>query len=396
MSVTVSQQSRWQAILRQQQVANAERWLALIQAESGSHQIVIENYDNLLRALEFTLRDEQTFPLAFALIQALHTAVLGYADWDRWLHYLETALATAPQQPDEPMQARLFEQCADVVFQMGDLERAESLYQQAGHIFERLHEVDSQARLLNKLGPVLSAQGQVAEAIKLCQQAYTLAQKTDNYLVMASASLNLSHIEYSGHNWPAGLAAAQQAYKLYRNSHKAEYAVKALTNIIIGWAHLSQWQQADRASAELLEILSELGDIHTLVVLKTTLGLIAYDQSNHQAAELAWQEALQLSLQIQSSRQSACLYNNLGKLYTKMGEWDEAANMLQQSIRLYQSFGDTYNWANTMDNLADLYEAQGLTNALQETLKTAVYTLSITELTPPGKTLLQTMRQRLL
>jgi tetratricopeptide (TPR) repeat protein len=59
--------------------------------------------------------------------------------------------------------------------------------------------------------------------------------------------------------------------------------------------------------------------------LKNTLGVIAFNQSNYQAAELAWQEALQLSLQMQAPHQSASLYNNLGKLYTQMAEWDEAA-----------------------------------------------------------------------
>jgi hypothetical protein len=54
----------------------------------------------------------------------LHTPVLGYADWDRWLNYLETALHTAQQLQDEAVCARLLEQCADVVFQMGDLARA--------------------------------------------------------------------------------------------------------------------------------------------------------------------------------------------------------------------------------------------------------------------------------
>jgi tetratricopeptide (TPR) repeat protein len=165
--------------------------------------------------------------------------------------------------------------------------------------------------------------------------------------------------------------------------------------MVTGWAQLNKWEQADAASAELLEILSASGDVLTLVVLKNTVGVIAFNQSNYTAAELAWQEALQLSLQMQAPHQSASLYNNLGKLYTVMAEWDEAARMLEQSIRIYRQFGDTYNWANAMDNLADVYEAQGLRPALQETLETAVSTLSTVKPTPPIQALLQTMRQRL-
>jgi tetratricopeptide (TPR) repeat protein len=395
MELSISRRNHWQTILRQQQLANAERWLSLIQANEESNQLVLDNYDNLLRALEFALQDAQTFHLAFELIQALHTAVIGYADWVRWLQYLERAIDMALLAQDNSMYARLLEQCADVVFQMGDLERAEDLYQQAGQIFEHLSNVDNQARLLMKLGPVLSAQGQQHEAIVLCQQAYELAQKADNHLIMANASLNLSHIEYSAHSWQAGLEAAQKAYGLYRTHYKAEYTAKALANMITGWAQLSQWDQANIASAELLEILSASGDIHTLVILKNNLGVIAFSQSNHQAAELAWQEALQLSLQMQAPHQSASLYNNLGKLYTTMGEWTEAKAMLEQAIQIYDRFGDAYNWANSMDNLADLYEAQRMMIAFRETLETAVSTLSTVKPTPPIQALLQTMRQRL-
>jgi tetratricopeptide (TPR) repeat protein len=320
MELVISQRSHWQTILRQQQVANAERWLVLVGNNRGSPQLIRENYDNLLRALEFVLQEAQTFHLSFELIQALHTVVLGYADWERWLYYLETALHLAQQFQDDSVRARLLELCADVVFQMGDLARAEVLYQRAGQIYARLDDMDNHSRMLIKLGPILSTQGQLAEAIDLCEQAYGLARQIGNRWLMATASLNLSYIQYAAHNWQVGLEAAEQAYELYRAENKPEYTAKALANMITGWGNLNDWDQADAASAELLELLTTSGDIHTLVVLKNALGLIAFNQSNYRAAELAWQEALQLSLQMQAPHQSASLYNNLGKLYTQMGE----------------------------------------------------------------------------
>ncbi|MFO7540381.1 MAG: tetratricopeptide repeat protein [Chloroflexota bacterium] len=395
MELVIAQRDHWQTILRRQQLANAKRWLSLIQHSEDSQQVILENYDNLLRALEFALQDVQTFHLSFELIQALHTLVLGYADWDRWLNYLETALHTAQQLQDEAVCAHLLEQCADVAFQMGDLARAKILYQRAGHIYERLHDRDNHARMLIKLGPILGSQGKLAEAIALCQQAYKLAQSSGNRWLMASANLNLSHIQYTAYNWQVGLQAAQKAYDLYRAQNKPEFAAKALGNMITGWAQLQEWDKADVASAELLEILTASGNIHALTVLKNTLGVIAYNQSNYRAAELAWQEALQLAQQMQAPDQSASLYNNLGKLYTEMEEWGEAARMLEQAIDIYQTLGDTYNWANSMDNLADLYEAQGLMALCRETLETAVSTLSTLEPNFHVQTLLQTMHQRL-
>jgi tetratricopeptide (TPR) repeat protein len=212
MELVISQRSHWQTILRQQQVANAERWLALVGNNRESPQLIRENYDNLLRALEFALQEAQTFHLSFELIQALHTVVLGYADWERWLYYLEMALHAAQQLQDDSVHARLLELCADVVFQMGDLARAEVLYQRAGQIYARLDDMDNHSRMLIKLGPILSTQGQLAEAIDLCERAYGLARQIGNRWLMATASLNLSHINYVAHNWQ-GLEAAQKAYE---------------------------------------------------------------------------------------------------------------------------------------------------------------------------------------
>ncbi len=395
MELVISQQNHWQTILREQQLANARRWLRLVANNRESPQIILENYDNLLRALEYTLQEPQTFHLSFELIQALHTVVLGFADWERWLYYLETALQAAQQLQDEAMRARLLEQCADVMFQMGNLGRAEVLYQRAGQIYARLDDIENQSRMLIKLGPILSTQGQSSEAISLCEQAFTLAQQVDNGWLMATASLNLSYIQYATHSWQVGLDAAEKAYDLYRAQGKPEYTAKALANMVTGWAQLSQWKRADAASSELLAILTASGDIHTLLVLKNTLGVIAFNQKNYRAAELAWQEGLQLSLQMHVPHQSASLYNNLGKLYTVMGEWDEAKAMLEQAIQIYNQFGDAYNWANSMDNLADLYETQGLSETVRETLETAVSVLQTIEATPHSQTLLLAMQQRL-
>jgi hypothetical protein len=69
--------------------------------------------------------------------------------------------------------------------------------------------------------------------------------------------------------------------------------------------------------------------------------------------------------------------------------------MLDQAIRIYHKFGDTYNWANSMDNLADLYEAQGKMNLQRKTLENALATLSTIEPSPHVQMLLQAMRQRL-
>ena len=68
----------------------------------------------------------------------------------------------------------------------------------------------------------------------------------------------------------------------------------------------------------------------------------------------------------------AATCNNLGMVYTKMGEWQAAQEMLEQAVTAYRALGDVYNWANAMDNLAELYEVQGETAVSSQVLQEAI------------------------
>lgn len=89
MTSPIPNQPTWTEILRQQKLANVQRWLKLLEQESDLSAFIQTDYDNLLRALETSLEKNDSFDLAYKLIIALNPVVLGYADWDRWLQYLQ-------------------------------------------------------------------------------------------------------------------------------------------------------------------------------------------------------------------------------------------------------------------------------------------------------------------
>jgi hypothetical protein len=69
--------------------------------------------------------------------------------------------------------------------------------------------------------------------------------------------------------------------------------------------------------------------------------------------------------------------------------------MLAKAVVAYQELGNVYNWANSLDNLADLYEAQGNLASCRHVLTEAIAGLKVIDNTPHAQEALAIMRQRL-
>jgi tetratricopeptide (TPR) repeat protein len=371
MSENISNKERWREMLRHQSMANARHWLATIEETNDVSSVAASDYDNLLRALENTLQNPDSFDLAYRLVQALYFVAVDYADWDRWLIYLEKSLDMAQRLKLENEQAGLLAQIGDIHYHVGDLTAAEASYREAVRKSNLLEDKSYYASTLTKLALIYDQQGKVQEGMELCQEALAIAEAIDDGWVIAQASLNLSYVYLRALRIPEGLAAAERAYKRFEMQSNRKFADKALLNMVFTWIGLAEWHKVDEVSDRLMESLAAEGDIRNLIRLKNSLGIAAFNQDNWLAAEALWQEALILHSQIQEPREIANLYNNLGMVYIKLEEWNAANGMLQNAITAYRQLGDTYYWANAMDNLADLYEAKEDTNALRQVLEEA-------------------------
>ena len=395
MKQAISNKSHWQQVLTQQKLANAHRWLSLIELHDDPTTLVSTDYENFLRALETTLLNSDTFDLAYQLIQSIYIIALDYADWDRWLIYLENALTMSQKLKKESEKATLLIQTGDIHYRMGNLTRAEEAYKAASRYFKDLNNLASYASSLAKLAILFDLQGDLQQGITLCKKALTIAETIGEEGVASQVNLYLSSIYHRSRNWEAALETAEKSYKYYEEHGPQKFAQKALMNIVAIWAELGKWTEADRVSVKLIEALTTSGDVRTLSQLKNNLGVVAFNQANYLAAESSWQEALHLHSQIQEPTELASLYNNLGVVYTVLHEWEAAQEMLANAIVAHKKLGDVYNWANSLDNLADLYEAQGETAVCRQILVEAQAGLQAIADSPHAQELLKSMSKRL-
>jgi len=375
MSQSTSTQSKWQKIFERQQLANAERWLMILVEEENPASIVIEEHDNLLRALEISLQKDETFDLAYRLIEQLFPIVVGYGDWARWLVYLERAVAVSQNLKREREEADILSHKGDILILTGKYEESQKLYGECIQIYKRLNDNAGYANALAKLAVAHEQQGDWVEGLALLEDALRISNSIEDRTVLMQINLSLSSAYYKARKWLPSLSSAQSAYKLAVELGDYRAEMRALLNVIAAQTELGDWQEVETLSAKIEDRLAAAGNLTKLSQFKNNMGVAAFTQGHFFLAEKVWQDALQINLQIDQPLELARIYNNLGMVYTKLGEIDTAESMLKEAVSIFEGVGDFYNVANTLDNLADVYEYRGDEIEFQRVLNLALSVL---------------------
>jgi tetratricopeptide (TPR) repeat protein len=396
MSQPISQPDKWRAVLQQQRLANIEFWLDKLDTCEDLASFVLKEYDNLLHALEKALQQDDLFDLAYHLIRKLDLIVFGYVDWDRWLIYLDEGVQISRRLQREAERAYLMECIGNIHLHRAEIQEAEIIYLETAEIFQRLGEQDRYARSLSRLGQIAYDLHQDLRAgVDLCQQAIHLADQLQNEILSGFCYAALSYVYRAAREWRLCLQAAKTAYEFLQASDVPRIREQLLARIILAHIFLGEWDSVNEEAAQLTELFTANGDIDGLATHKGNLGVAAFKQGNYPLAEALWQEVLSLQSQIQRPFALAMLYNNLGKVYTKMEEWEVAQDFLEKAVIILENIADKPSWANTMDNLVDLYEAQEQFDKCRVILEQVLTQMQDFDLDSPVQELLSNMQLRL-
>ncbi|MBE2220824.1 MAG: tetratricopeptide repeat protein [Anaerolineae bacterium] len=395
MSQSVSSQSKWREIFERQQLANAERWLDILVSEGNSAHIVVEEHDNLLRALEVSLQKSETFELAYGLIEQLFPIVFGYGDWDRWIIYLQEAIELSKELNRRSEEANLLSHKGNIMALKGDYQQAHLLYNQSIQIFERLEDRANYASALAKQATVYDLQGNPKEGLAMLEKASEVSHALGDKRALIQINLSLSSAYHKSRKWLSGVSAAQLAYELAKNLGDSQLENLALLNMVANYTELGNWGEVNDISPKIEESLVASGDLSKLSQFKNNMGIAAFNQGKYYVAEKAWQDALQINMQISQSVELARNLNNLGMVYTKLGEIDTAEDMLKKAAVIFEEKNIMFDWANTLDNLADVYESRGDLTEVRRVLTLALSLLSDDSLEPHVQGLVSIINGRL-
>ena len=115
------------------------------------------------------------------------------------------------------------------------------------------------------------------------------------------------------------------------------------------------FETAKQLYLEMLESVPDGKDYPEKISILNNLGNVYTRLGDWQAAQGHYEHALKLSRHVGSPRQRAHTLIRLGDLYSDFGNYDESLAAFQEGLRLYQNMGNQYGIAVALNNVATVY-----------------------------------------
>jgi serine/threonine protein kinase/Tfp pilus assembly protein PilF len=277
----------------------------------------------------------------------------------------------AAELTDQPVvQARLLSTIGTVYRQMGLLDRAQPLLQQALALQEAELGSDHAdvGATLYQLAILSRVQGNLTEAEPLARRALSVTERAlgpSDPAVALSAS-NLAAIYMSQERFSDAEPLFRRAAAIYESDPNSDPARVASSGSNLGTLYL-RWGRLDEAESHLeraLEIRERVlePDHPDLAANLLNLGALYWTRGRYADAESVYQRAraiFEKTLEPEHPRMAAIL-NNLGETYWALERYDEAEPLLVQALAIKEKIyepGHT-SIATTVNALANLHRDQ--------------------------------------
>lgn len=303
----------------------------------------------------------------------------------------EQALAIAKRLGDRPLESSSLDNLGTVYDEQGQYQRALEYHQQAfdltEHVLQQIEAGDEptlkqfcrddaathqagfdrdvcldtarakKASALNNLAGSYTHLGRYAEALKLRQEALTIATRLGDRNREASLRNNIGYIYLQTGDYPQALAQFQQALALVTAQGDRRHQSQILANIGMVYVEQGQYTQSLEYRQKALAIVQLLQAPSVEANILDTIGTTYAYLGEHQRALTYFQRSLKLSESL--GIQPTIELGNLGFFYENQGDVAKARAAYQQVLRLAQENGDRLNEAVALGKLATLDWSQG-------------------------------------
>jgi len=192
-------------------------------------------------------------------------------------------------------------------------------WQQSLGTFETIGDKLGVANILNNLGAVYFTQGDDTKAIEYYLESLKASEEIGDKLRIATALVNIGAV-YNNKK-----ATYDKALEYYRRS---------------------------------LPLSEELGDYDAIGTSAVNMGTIYLERDATDSALFYFEKALEVYRQTETGNVPYALYQ-IGKVYTKRGDFDRAINIQKEAYGLAKSFNSRLEMTQSLLGLADAYKQQG-------------------------------------
>ncbi|HKQ09042.1 MAG TPA: tetratricopeptide repeat protein [Blastocatellia bacterium] len=221
------------------------------------------------------------------------------------------------------------------------------------------HERRTQTEILNQLGWVHRALGELSEARQAYQDSLAIARDDNDLGMIAVLVHNLAMLALDQGNY-------EEARRLYDQSLEIKKRLGNQSGIAITLHELGRlaqrqgdYEEARRLYGESLEIAKRLGDQSGIAITQHQLAMLAEDQGEYEEARRLYSESLEIEKRLGNQNGIAISLHQLGSLAQDEGDYEEARRLYDESLTMKRKLGNIEGEAISFHALALLDEDEG-------------------------------------
>jgi tetratricopeptide (TPR) repeat protein len=280
--------------------------------------------------------------------------------WGAWDDEAALIHDTIPRLPaDSNRRTALIGQLGTVVYRLGDLEEAESLYRSALEIDERLGNQSGLAASYHHLGMLAQDRGELGQAEDLYRRSLEIDERLGNQSGLAASYHQLGMLAQDR-------GELDEAEDLYRRALAISERVGNQAGMSAGYHELGTFArnrgelgEAERLYRRALEINEQLGRRSGMAAGYHHLGTLAQTRGELGEAERLYRRSLEISEQLGNQSGIASSYHQLGTLAKNRGDLVEAENLYSRSLEIEKRVGNQAGMAKTVSQLGIVRSERG-------------------------------------
>ncbi|MEO7715579.1 MAG: BTAD domain-containing putative transcriptional regulator [Capsulimonas sp.] len=324
-------------------------WFARLDAE----------HDNLRAALDWLIaRREGKKGLRMAVALSIFWEMRGYLREAQQRLELLLSLNVDPSEDSPRLRARALHAYANALHGLTDLTQAESYANEALTAWRALGDASGMAASLEMLGEIAMMHEDYEPAVRLLEEARSLALGAGDEAMSASAVHSLGRIALARERWSEAWDALSESLRLHRMLGNQNKAAAALNNLGLVARYRGDLEAARDLLHQALSEHQKLGDRHRMAISQLNIGTVNLIDHRYADSRSALAQAMKLSVEIDDRRVQAWCVKELGHLTCAEGHFEPGVRLLSASESLRTTLGISFSPADPEQLAADTARAK--------------------------------------
>ena len=265
----------------------------------------------------------------------------------------------------------LLEEIAYSEQQLGNIERASQLYEEALEICPDIPE--EKASLLHFVGMLKNQQGEILEAISLFERSLAITEQIGDVQGKAATLHELGKLKANQGDVEEAVALFQQSLAITEQIGEIQGKSATLHQLAILKVNQGDVEMAMAFYQQSLAIKEQVGDVQGKAATLHELAILKVSQGDVEGAIALFQQSLAITEQIGDVKGKAATLHELGKLKANQGDVEGAIALFQQSLAITEQIGNVKGKAATLAMMGQLLadkkgDSETATSYLQESL----------------------------